>query len=191
MRFNVLAILFLACCSITTANAEELVFTYSYAGEIRPDFSKLRGGPLRVAEFSDSRSDTNPKLLTDKNLGAGSAPDGYSSDRPVAVVVQDAIKQALTKGNATLVDSGENLLLEGRIISVDAQLTTVDGKNVIQLSIRTEIKLQGAGRTLWQTVLFGRGTASVEEGMAKALTDALDRTIRSLVQDDYFLNEIL
>ncbi len=191
MRFNVVAVLFLACCTVPTVNSEELVFSYSYAGEIRPDFSKIRRGPLRVADFSDSRTGIDPKLLTDQNLGAGNAPDGYSTDSPVAAIVQDAITQGLVKGNATLVASGENLLLEGRLVSVDAQLASINGSDVIRLSIRTEVKLQGAGRTLWQTVLFGRGTAPVEEGMAKALTDALDRTIRSLVQDDYFLNEIL
>ena len=80
--------------------------------------------------------------------------------------------------------------LVGRIVS--SQLDTVDrsGVETLQLTIRTNIALQGRGRTIWETTLFGRGTAPVEDGMVAAVHAALDRMIRELVNDDYFLIEI-
>jgi hypothetical protein len=191
MNFRIITLLLMAVFPAFALSAEELNFTYLYEGGHRVDFSKMSRGPLRIAEFTDSRDVVSPQLLTDKPLGTGSASDGYQLDKPLADLVQDAITQSLLKGNAGLVESGEKLRLDGRVLALDAQLVSTDGVESIQLTLRTEVKLQGPGRTIWQTVLFGRGTAAVEAGLAMALTQALDRTIQGLVQDDYFLNEVL
>ncbi|MCP5346974.1 MAG: hypothetical protein R3F41_08770 [Gammaproteobacteria bacterium] len=167
--FAVLTLPFLAV-------AEEVTINYTYEGTIRPDFSNMSRGPLKVGEFTDSRGG-NPNQIV----------DGYEADRPLADIVRDALIQGLEKGKAGLVDSGENMSLVGAIESTEMQM--VDGS--IQLTIRTRVQLQGSGRTIWQTVLFGRGTVPESDGMAKAVAGAMDRTIRGLVQDDYFLIEVL
>lgn len=164
--------------------AEEVVLQYSYDGDIRTDFSNIRNGPMKIAEFSDGRSGASPNLITDDD-------GGYTADQPLADIVRDALVKGFTKGKATLVDSGENLILQGAIVSSEAQRVDSNGTESIQLTIRTRIQLQGNGRTMWETVLFGRGTAPVSEGMEQALSNALDRTVRGLIQDDYFLLEVL
>jgi len=163
--------------------AEEISIDYVYEGNVRSDFSNMSRGPLKVGEFTDNRGG-NPNLITD---GAG----GFVADRPLTEIVRDALVQGLEKGNAALVDSGENMSLVGAIVSSEAQIVDANGVESIQLTIRTRVQLQGSGRTIWETVLFGRGTASVADGISSAVSDAMDRTIRGLVQDDYFLIEIL
>ena len=80
--------------------------------------------------------------------------------------------------------------ITGRVVS--SQMQTVDrgGVESIQLTIRTQVALQGRGRTIWETTLFGRGTVPIGEGITKAVHAALDRTIRELVSDDYFVIEL-
>ena len=80
--------------------------------------------------------------------------------------------------------------IQGRIVS--SELRTVDRSGVesLQLTIRTQVALQGRGRTIWETTLFGRGTVPIEEGIAAAVTAALDRMVRELVNDDYFIIEL-
>lgn len=161
--------------------AEEINFNYVYDLDHRVNFSSIRRGPLKLAEFTDSRNAASPNLIA----------DGYVADKPLATIVRDALIQGFRKGNAALVDTGENVWLEGRIVSSAVEVVSVNGQDSIQLTVRTEVKLMGSGRTLYQTVLFGRGAAPVNEGITPALNEALNRSIHSLVQDDYFLNELL
>ena len=162
--------------------AEEVSVNFVYEGTVRPDFSNMSRGPLKVGEFTDSRGG-NPNLIAD---GAG----GFVADKPLADIVRDALVQGLTKGNAALVESGENMALVGNIVSSEAELIDSNGVESIQLTIRTRVQLQGSGRTIWETVLFGRGTAPAAGGILEAISGAMDRTIRGLVQDDYFLIEV-
>ena len=163
--------------------AEEVAVNYVYEGNVRTDFSNMSRGPLKVGEFTDTRGG-EPNLITD---GAG----GFIADKPLTEIVRNALIQGLEKGNAALVDSGENMTLIGSIQSSEAQIVDDNGVESIQLTIRTRVQLQGSGRTIWETVLFGRGTAPVADGISAAINGAMDRTIRGLVQDDYFLIEIL
>lgn len=177
---------FFALCVTLVAPAfaaEEITMDYNYEGNVRTDFSKLSRGPLKVGDFSDDRGG-NPNLISD---GAG----GFVADKPLADIVRDALIQGLEKGNAVLVEADENMSLVGTIIASQAEIVDNNGVESIQLTIRTRVQLQGSGRTVWETVLFGRGSAPVADGIESAVYGALDRTIRGLVQDDYFLIEIL
>ncbi|MEX2132173.1 MAG: hypothetical protein WD772_11885 [Pseudohongiellaceae bacterium] len=178
-RIFLLAALFLP--AIPGLAAEEITFNYVYAEDHRVNFSNIRRGPIKLAEFTDSRDAASPNLIA----------EGYIADKPLAIIVRDALIQGFQKGNATLVDTGENVWLEGKIVSSVVELVSVNGQDSIQLTVRTEVKLMGSGRTLYQTVLFGRGAAPLNEGITPALNEALNRSIRGLVQDDYFLNELL
>ncbi len=52
---------------------------------------------------------------------------------------------------------------------------------------RADFSRVRGGRAIWQTNLFGRGTA---EDIATATHAALTRLIRELMNDDYFLIEL-
>ncbi len=156
---------------------DAISFNYVFEGDHQVDFSSMARGPLRVGEFTDGRAVDNPMLIAGDIV----------ADKALADIVRDALVQGFLKGNAGLVDSAENLILEGSIVSSE---TAVSG-DTVQITIRTSVQLRNAGRTIWENVLFGRGSAPVAEGANAALADALDRTIRSLVLDDYFLMEVL
>jgi hypothetical protein len=157
--------------------ADAISVNYVFEGDHQVDFSSMARGPLRVGEFTDGRAVDNPMLIAGDIV----------ADKALADIVRDALVQGFLKGNAGLVESEEKLILEGSIVSSE---TAVSG-DTLQITIRTSVQLRNAGRTIWETVLFGRGSAPVAEGANAALTDALDRTIRSLVLDDYFLMEVL
>ncbi len=176
-------LIFLTLCVALTAPvfaAEEIAVNYSFAGTVQPDFSNMPRGPLKVGEFTDSRGG-NPNLIS----------EGYMADQPLAEIVRDALIQGLESGKASLVDSGENMTLVGSIESSEVQTVEENGLSSIRVTVRTRVQLVGSGRTIWQTVLFGRGTAPESEGMEQAIANALDRTISGLVQDSYFLIEVL
>lgn len=181
MSYRVIAVALLALFANGVCADEEITFTYDYTLDHRADFSKIRSGQLRVAQFTDARDVESPNVI---------AP-GYRADKPLADIVRDALVQGFVKGKATLADEGGNLLLEGNIVATQLDTVTNNGVESLQLTVRTQVKLQGSGRTMFQTVLFGRGVVPVSDGIGKALEAALGRTVRELVQDDYFLNEII
>jgi len=169
--------------SLPLLAVEEIEFEYSYDKNHGVDFSSIRGGPFKVSQFTDGRDVDNPSLITD--LGADG---GYQTSMSLADVVRDAVIKGFLKGDANLADEGENLLLTGEVISSEAELVNGDS---VRLTIRASVQLQRSGRTLWQTNLFGRGTATADEGFAEALSQALTRLVDQLMLDDYFLLEIL
>ncbi|MFM1897728.1 MAG: hypothetical protein RLZZ385_2802 [Pseudomonadota bacterium] len=176
-----IVVLLTALLGCTAVFAEDVSVNYVFSEEIRADLSKMPRGPLKVAAFGDSREGGNPNLI------AGD----WNADKALAAIVQDALVQGFTKGKAALVDSGENMTLEGSIASTALETAETNGQTMLRLTIRTQVRLQGSGgRTLWQTTLFGRGESAQADGITPALHEALDRTVRGLLQDDYFLIEI-
>ena len=85
--------------------------------------------------------------------------------------------------------------MEGKAFNVSrtGMLLQMHDPNLVpdlDVTIRTSVALQGRGRTIWETTLFGRGVVPVSDGIEAALAASLDRMVRELVGDDYFLIEI-
>lgn len=178
MIYKALGLLAIFAITSLAQAAETVTVEYSYGGDHNTDFSGF-GTTLRVAEFSDNRSG-------DATLIAGD----YVADRALAEIVRDALIQGFQHGGAKLMDSGEDMQIAGRIVSSELQTVDRSGVESIQLTIRTNVQLLGRGRTIWETTLFGRGVAPSSEGIEAALQASLDRMVRELVNDDYFLIEI-
>ena len=104
--------------------------------------------------------------------------------------ILDGIKGKLSEGGVEFVAEGADMEIAGTLLS--SELETVDRAGVpnLQLTIRTAIELRGGGRSIWSTTLFGRGRVPVEEGLGSAVNASLERLVRELLRDDYFLLEL-
>ena len=175
-RLLVLAFLYSLLPGMNAIAAEELTIDFTFdrsvnIGSIRPS--------LKLAEFGD-----------DRGSAANALTDDYTVNAPLSEIVRDAFAQGFAKGGVEFVDSGEDMQIAGSIVSTQAQMVERGGVPSIQLTIRTAVQLQGGGRTIWESTLFGRGVVPESEGMAAAVNAALDRMVRELFGDDYFLIEI-
>ncbi len=176
IKYTIAALLTTLSIAITSHAAEDLTIDFSYdrnvnIGTIRP--------VLKLAEFDDDRGGDSSVLTQDYNLNA-----------PLADIVRDAFAQGFAKGGIDLVDEGEDMQIVGNVISAESQMTERGGVPSIQLTIRTNIQLRNGGRTIWENTLFGRGTVPEEEGMTAAVHASLERMVRELFGDDYFLIEL-
>lgn len=189
MKIRFIASLFaalLSVFSITAMAAEDVVVNYAMDGSPRSDLSSMKVS-LRIAPFSDDRSVDNPRLITDAQLlGA----DGFQAEKAIAEIIQDAMISGFANANATLVESDEDMYLQGTLLSSEAEIIDRGGVETLQLTLRTSVQLMSGSRTVWQTTLFGRGRTPTSEGMAVNVRAALDRLINELIGDDYFLAEI-
>ena len=163
----------------TAVSAEQINVNYQYDGNHRADLSRMRG-TLRVAEFIDNRGLADGRLIVDNDARGG---EGYLAEIEMATLVRGALVQGFEHGNARLVESGEDFSIEGSVNAIDSEL--IDGE--IRLTMRVNLQLNRGGRSVWQTNLFGRGSAADIGGATRA---ALTRLIRELVNDDYFLIEL-
>ncbi len=172
---------FLLCLSLWATNvlaAETVAVNYTYAGNHNTDFSSFSRS-LKIAEFGDNRGGDAKHIAGD-----------YEANSPLAQIVRDALIQGFTHGQAKLVEADEDMQIAGNIVSSDLQTVDRSGVESLQLTVRFNVQLQGRGRTIWETTLFGRGVVPSTEGIDAALSAALDRMVRELVNDDYFLIEI-
>ena len=172
-----LAILF-TFLNVHPASAEDVNIDYVYSGDHNTDFSNISVS-LKIGEFDDDR-ESDPRQIA----------DNYLAEAPLTDIIRGALVQGLEHGGASLVEASEDMQITGRIVSSQMQLVDRGGVESIQLTIRTQLALQGGGRTIWETTLFGRGTVPISEGITGAVRGALDRTIRELVNDDYFVIEL-
>ena len=159
--------------------AEDVTVDYRYLGNHNTDFSNIRVS-LSVGEITDGRNMDDPKLIT----------EDYLAENPLTDIVRDALIQGFEHGGAMLVPDSGDMKLVGRINSSEAQVVDREGVASIQLTIRTNVQLQGRGRTIWETTLFGRGVVPASDGIVAAVHGSMDRMIRELVNDDYFLIEL-
>ena len=149
--------------------AEEVIVNYSYNGSHNTDFSNISVS-LKIEDVIDERG-SDPRLIADE----------YLAETPLSEIIFTALVQGLEHGGAELVTSDQDMQIQARIVS--SELRTVDrsGAESLQLTIRTQVALQGRGRTIWETTLFGRGTVPIKEGVVAALNASLDRMVRELV----------
>ncbi|MEQ9022182.1 MAG: hypothetical protein RLN82_05410, partial [Pseudomonadales bacterium] len=138
---------------------------------------------------SDARSAANPELITDSDLGSGLASDGYMAEKPLTDLIREAFVQGFQHGNANM-DVDNAMTVQGVLNAVDAEIRERDGTASIRLTLRVNVQLSNGSRTIWQTNLFGRGEVPVAEGMGAAVHASLNRLVRELVRDDYFLLEL-
>ncbi len=174
--------------STLTFAAEELMIDFQYQGTHNTDLSTMREA-IHIGPFTDGRDVDDKRLITNADIGAGDV-GGYLAEAPLADLIQDAMLQGFQHGNAKLTDTTDGLRLEGNLLSAQTQVVDRGGVQSIQITLRTAVQLRNSSRTIWQTTLFGRGIAPVSDGLEAAVSAALDRSIRELVGDDYFLMEL-
>lgn len=174
----------LTLLSLSLQAQESVEINYNYEGNA--NFSGIKP-TLRIAEFTDSRGVDGNTIIT---TGLGS-DGGYTAEAPLAEIIRSGFFTAMSMSEVTLVDSGEDMLITGEISQSDAVIVDRQGVESIQLTIRFNIQLRGGGRTVYETAMFGRGTVPVEEGLAAAVHASLDRMIRELSRDDYFMIELM
>ena len=179
MNIRLLTILFITFTSLPFLAAENVSVDYDYLGNHNTDFSNIRFS-LSVGEFTDGRNTDDPKFITEEYLGETS----------LANIVRGALIQGFEHGGAELVTEGGEMKIVGSIISSEVQIVDRNGVESIQLTIRSNVQLQGRGRTIWETTLFGRAVVPVNDGIVAAVHRSMDRMIRELVNDDYFLIEL-
>lgn len=190
MNIQRILLLTFALLCLPASAQEDVVVDFQYQGTHSVDLSKMRG-PIKIAEFTDGRSVANARLITSSDLGNSAASAGYQAEAALPELIRDAMVQGFKHGGAPLVETDDGMRLVGNLLASDVVLVEREGVPSIQITLRTNVQLQGDGRTIWQTTLFGRGIAPASEGLAAAIHAALDRSIRELVGDDYFLLEIM
>ena len=114
---------------------------------------------------------------------AASIVDGIVAEAEMSQLLRSALAQGFEHGNASLVESEGDFIVSGNLTSIEPAEVD-DG---IELTMRVNLQLNRGARTIWQTNLFGRGTA---EDITTATHAALTRLIRELMNDDYFLIEL-
>lgn len=157
--------------------AEELNIDFTYERNV--NIGSINS-VLSLPAFSDERG------MSDKNL----ITDDYRAQEPLADIVRDAFAQGFAKGGVELVDSGEDMQVVGTVTESGMEIVDRGGVQSIQLTIRAHIQLQSGGRTVWENTLFGRGTVPESEGVVAAVNASLERLVRELFNDDYFIIEL-
>jgi hypothetical protein len=190
MKIRYLISLCATCICLLSTSAiaiEDVVVDYKMEGSPRTDLSNMTIN-LQIAEFTDSRSVDNPRLLSDANIL--NAEGGFQAEKALSEILQNAMKSGFSKANAKLVDVDGDMTLQGNILSTETQIVDRAGVETLQFTLRTSVQLMRGSRTIWQTTLFGRGRTPSSEGMAVTVRAALDRLINELIEDGYFLDEI-
>lgn len=177
----------LACLTVFSLSLqaqESIEINYDYQGDA--DFSSIKPA-IRIAEFTDSRG-VDANLVIASGLGSDS---GYRAEAPLADIIRNAFVSAFNKSGVNLVDSGTEMVVNGEITQTDAVIVDRQGVESIQLTIRFNVQLNNGGRTAYEVGMFGRGVVPSSEGLPAAVHAALDRMIRELSRDDYFLIELM
>lgn len=188
MTIRNLVLSLLSLSLLSCAHAEKVEIDFNYEGNGRSTFSSLKGS-LQIGAFSDERQIEDNSLITDISFGDDTG--GYYAESAIAQIMQSAFQQGFEVNGAELVETDADFTISGAILAIDA--TTIDraGVETIQITFRTKLELRTQGRVAWQTTLFGRGRAPVNEGIVPAVKEAISRTIGELIADDYFKMEII
>lgn len=174
----------LTLLSFSIQAQESIEINYSYEGSA--NYGGIKPA-IQIADFTDSRG-IDANLVIASGLGSD---NGYSAEAPLASIIQQAFVTAFENSDVNLVASDAEFTVAGEVTQTDAVIVDRQGVESIQLTIRLNVQLRGNGRTVYETGLFGRGTVPSEEGLSGAVHAALDRMVRELSRDDYFMIELM
>lgn len=156
----------------TFSFAEDIEVNFHYDQDPQVDFSKAPKGSLKIAGFTDTRG------------GDATEIGSYNAEQAVTEIVHDALSQAFVAGGAALVEEGQSLTLNGEVTEFSVQ----DKDGEYDVIVRVHATLLAGSRTAYDTVIFGRASATE---LNTAIHQALEKLITSLIWDDYFLNEVI
>lgn len=161
----------LAATLLTPTYAEPLDYSYSYSGSA--NLSGMTAGTLRIGEFTDS----SDAASTDGIVIHG---ENVAFEGGLAGLLRSAMTHALEEAQAPMSSDG-GIAFNAEILEFSTQ-PLADG---LQMTMRANVSVTQAGRTLWESVQFSQGSS--EHGQVdEALDGLLDRLTRELFRDDYF-----
>jgi hypothetical protein len=179
--FRTLLFIGAACLLSAQVSAQQsLTVEYQFSGDAGVNLGTITGGVLTVAEFQDHRQDAGAN-----DISAVGRDTLTLANQSVSELVQSALESAFTASGARLSEDA-SLRLEGVLLDMKIQESAAGG---LELLIRSELRLRNQGRSAWQSVVQSR-TPIAAESITDVLGNGLDRLIRSLFMDDYFLMEL-
>jgi hypothetical protein len=193
-RVNLYAI---AMVSLLAAGLGGCAFTvhdvnvnYSYEKPAKADLSSSTE-TLRIAPFTDTRGNPNPRMLMNaQNMHGSTTTGGWQAEKPVADIVRDGFVQALTAAHAHIVAESDSMVLTGEL--VDYHYTVIQefwkGTAVTKMIVKLRLNSEKSGVTLWNDTLSAtinyRAASSPGEDVLFKLT--LDNLMDQLTDSDLF-----
>jgi hypothetical protein len=182
VKFRIQTILLIIAAYLvsTGVNAQEaLTLEYHYSGDTGVNLRTIAGGPLSIADFQDRREGAGPH-----DIPVAGADTLLLSNQTISGLIRNALQAAFQSSGAQLSESS-GLRLEGTLLDMKIQ----ESSTGLEVLIRCELSLRNQGRSAWQSIVQSR--TPIDSGTtAEAVSNGLDRLIRSLFMDDYFLMEL-
>lgn len=161
----------LSAALLAPAHAESLDYSYTYSGSA--NLSGMTAGSLRIGEFTDSSDNASADSIMING-------EKFAFEGGLAGLLQSAMANALEGAQAPMSPDG-GIAFNAEIREFSTQ-PVADG---LQMTMRANVSVTQAGRTLWESVLFSQGSSEYGE-VGEALDGLLDRLTRELFRDDYF-----
>jgi hypothetical protein len=141
---------------------------------------------IRIAEFKDTRSVANPRLIMNQqNLYGDTTSGGYQAEKEISAIVHDAFVQALGQAQAQLVDSEENVVLQGELMDlrVDPVMGMWEGSWNSRMTVKLKLIDASTGNALWSDTFIGAASTKAKDGSAGVLSDVLDNLVSRVMSD--------
>ncbi len=150
-------------------------------------------GEVAVGSIVDERG-RQPDLLMNKMNAYGQKTSGaYLSEKPVAEILQDSIREALASSGYRVENENSPKLLTGRLMTLDFEPimgmfgATLNTRLIVEFSLLD----QQTKQVVWREVVTGFGSQRSgsmfgEDYIRPAFKQAMDDMLRKLVGSDTF-----
>ena len=134
---------------------------------------------LHLAPFADERGLADPNTIVEK----------IGQQLPLADLIRDAFEQGFNKGGVEFVDEDADMEIVGTLLS--SELETVDRAGVPNLSSPFALALSfaAAAQHLVDHAVWARARSGGGRPWQRGQC-SLERLVRELLRDDYFLLEL-
>ena len=167
--------LYLGCA----ATLNEVNLNYHVPAEIGHTFQSPPISAVRMGMLSDKRGYENPRLIVHKqNLHGDTTKGGYLAEKSVSRLLEDALKDALTKAKYNMDSEIADFILSGELLSFNLDSTQgLKSRITITLSL-TSVTSQ---KIVWSETFVGRAVVTEPPWLENCFTFALDDLIKKVV----------
>lgn len=167
-------IVFFGCA--TTLN--EVNLNYHVPDEIIPTFQSPPSTVIRMGSVSDKRGYENPRLLVHKqNVHGDTTKGGYLAEKPISIVLEDALKEALIKAKFNIGNEKSDFELSGELLDFDLDNTYGLKSRITMTLSLTSVLSQ---KIVWSKTFVGRAVVTTTPWLENSFNFALDDLIKKV-----------
>ena len=177
---------------------ESINLNYSLTEPLAEAFTTKPNESIQVGDIQDKRGVNDQHIIFNKkNMNGNTTSGAYLAEKPIGVIIHEAIDSALTKANFNINQQNAPYQLYGNLMDLNYEIImgVVSGEFRPKITVQLYLKDIKSGRVVWNETFIGRSSIKSSWGgndmIRNGLNSALDDLVKQITASDTLKSSLI